>query len=274
MAVTRHELSGNLVDIIGQPLLDTWSLRRPRETRAWVETNLPAGAALVTTEGILLGPRVLDLDLETGVFTPLDLVATDSGDLTLPDDVELQYQVVVRYPNNVTRSLDTWASGWFDFTAAADLNTLAQPGGAAYPAAPVPRSRGKVHSGETFEPSIFSFVIPKGQHFHLEFPPFIDPETGGPFDFTTDPAGTWHARMDVVDQDGTLLASFADAGEDGVIELGDDGIPRLDLADEYTGALPVTDPVYADLVLVDPLDAEGWRWFEAVDSRISRKVTA
>ena len=44
-------------------------------------------------------------------------------------------------------------------------------------------------------PDEFRFEITQGAHFHLELPPFLDAETGNPFNFTTDPEGTWTARL-------------------------------------------------------------------------------
>jgi hypothetical protein len=130
-------------------------------------------------------------------------------------------------------------------------------------------------------PSSFGFVIPQGQHFHLEFPPFVDTDTGEVFDFTDDPAGEWTARMDVrpANSEGPV-AVFATSDESGLIELGSDGVVRLDMEATITDALtPTTEfgggshgPLYADLVLIDPADGEPWLWFKGT-GQITKKVT-
>lgn len=132
---------------------------------------------------------------------------------------------------------------------------------------------------DTYRPALFSFFIPQGQHFHLEFPPFLDATTGVPFDFTADPG--WIGRVDVVEQDGTAVVSFATSGEDGLVTLDSQGVPSLDLAAAFTAALePTTEyggaakgPYYGDLVLTDPTDSEPWLWFKGT-GHVTREVTS
>lgn len=131
-----------------------------------------------------------------------------------------------------------------------------------------------------FEPPVFHFTIPQGQHFHIEFPAFLDATTGEAFDFTADPEGDWSARMDLCNESGSVLTTFAsDGSEDGSITLGSDGVVACDLNDEYTAALPApstyvsTTLARADLVLTDPTDGEDWLWFKG-RGKITKKVTS
>lgn len=128
----------------------------------------------------------------------------------------------------------------------------------------------------------FSFDIPQGAHFHLEFPPMADPETSLPFDFANDPEGNWTARMEIRTADGDLAAAFATSGEDGVITLDTEGVIALDMTEEFTAALTATyDPksysgqrsLFADLELVDPADGTTWRWFTG-KGRITKEITS
>lgn len=127
-----------------------------------------------------------------------------------------------------------------------------------------------------YRPPAFAFVIPQGQAFHLEFPPFVDTETGEPYDFT---AGPCNARMDVITAAGDAVVSFATNVEPGVITMTELGEVQLDLTADLTDALtPTTEyaganhgPVYGDLVITDE---NGTPWLMAKGTgEITRKVT-
>jgi hypothetical protein len=130
-------------------------------------------------------------------------------------------------------------------------------------------------SALVYRPYRFAFVIPQGQAFHLEFPPFVDTTTGEPYDFVA--AGAT-ARMDVIKADDTPVTAFATTGEDGVITLGTLGQVELDLSATFTDALtPTTEyaganhgPVYGDLVITQ--DAVPWLMAKGT-GEITRKVT-
>lgn len=126
---------------------------------------------------------------------------------------------------------------------------------------------------DTFQPLAFYFDIPQGTHFHLEFPHFIDADTGERFDFTADTEGTWTARMEVRTKDGSPVAAFATSGENGVITLGSDGVVQLDLNAAYTVNLSEPGVLLADLELTDPADDEPWRFYTG-RGRITREVTS
>lgn len=138
-----------------------------------------------------------------------------------------------------------------------------------------------VRASDYYQPPVFYFVIPQGQHFHLELPAFLDADTGEPFDFTADPLGTWAGRMDVITRSGSTVVSFATSGEDGVISLGSDGVVSLDMADEYTANLSATKSIvgnagamlYGDVVLTDPADGEDWLHFKG-KGHVTERVTA
>lgn len=132
---------------------------------------------------------------------------------------------------------------------------------------------------DTFTPAQFYFQIQQGQHFHLEFPPFVDVATGEAFDFT---AEAWVGRLDVKSQGGAVVVSFASSGEDGVVTFGSDGSVALDLNASFTAALtptsdfnssPNSSPLYGDLVLTDPVDDEPWVWYVG-KGQIRKQVTA
>lgn len=129
---------------------------------------------------------------------------------------------------------------------------------------------------DTFTPHLFYFQIQQGQHFHLEFPTFVDLDTGLPFNFIADDAGTWTGRMEVRTQDGALICQFASSGEDGSITFGEFGDVAVDLNAEFTDVLEPTEltsaPLLADLVLVDPIDDEPW-CFLTGKGTIRKKVT-
>jgi len=134
---------------------------------------------------------------------------------------------------------------------------------------------------DTYVPPKFYFVIQQGSHFHSELAPQLDAETREPFDFTSDPAGTWQARMDVVSSDGTKIVSFATSGQPGVITLGSTGVIAFDLDASDSQNLSVTTnfdyqsttAVYADLVLIDPLDSMTWVLLNGI-GQIRKQVTA
>lgn len=137
----------------------------------------------------------------------------------------------------------------------------------------------------TTRPYEFRLEITQGVHFHLELPPFLDAETRERFDFTTDPEGTWTARIEirpVDDPTADPVAAFdttPGAGE-GTVGLSSAGVPSLDMAAADTGALTATEEYTAashgaligDLVLVDPIDGEPWAWFRGV-GQIARQIT-
>lgn len=130
----------------------------------------------------------------------------------------------------------------------------------------------------TFRPPEFRFSIPQGQHFHLEFPLFVDTATGELYDFTA--GGGCTADLDLVKADGTVLTSFATAGADGVITLDAAGGVALDLTATFTDALEPTKeyagashgPVFGDLVITD-LDGKPWLMAKGAGD-ITRKVTS
>lgn len=126
-----------------------------------------------------------------------------------------------------------------------------------------------------YRPHRFYFVIPQGQAFHLEFPPFVDTTTGELYDFV---AAGCTARMDVITAEGAAVTAFATSGEDGVITLTAYGEVQLDLADTLTDALtPTTEyagashgPVFGDLVITQ----DGVPYLMAKGTgEITRKVT-
>ena len=132
-----------------------------------------------------------------------------------------------------------------------------------------------------YEPGEFVFVIPQGQHFHLEFPPFLDAVTGERFNFPDDPEGAWDGRMDVRNASGEVLISFATSGEDGTVTLDEYGVASVDLLATYTGALDETTGLpgigglvlAGDLVLTDPIDGQPRLWFKG-RGKVTRRITA
>lgn len=131
-----------------------------------------------------------------------------------------------------------------------------------------------------FQAAQFYFEIAQGSHFHLEWPPFMDAETGEPFDFVAD--GAWVGRMDVRDGSGNLVATFrSNGGGDGTIAFDSAGVVSADLPAAKTAALTPTQQyarpglpskVYADLELVDPTTNEPWRFFRG-HGKITQEVT-
>ena len=118
---------------------------------------------------------------------------------------------------------------------------------------------------DTWEPPQFNFSIPIGAAWHLEWPPFVDSETGEVFDFTTDPEGTWSATLQIRDGAGNDIVLLSTGN--GRLVLDAAGVVSADLSADDTTALPVTrryaqgttgGVLYADLVLTDPADGSLW----------------
>ena len=116
----------------------------------------------------------------------------------------------------------------------------------------------------TYRAQEMRLSIRQGTTFHRELPLAEDKVTGDPFDFTG-----WSARLDLYDADGTLVVSFADAGEDGEITLTNHGVVDLDLNESFIDAIVDTveiagvvhAPVYGQLVFTSPegIDYDGPR---------------
>lgn len=109
---TSYTLTGDFNDLLGE---------EPRITGAWLETNLPAGTALVDLDAnkvLLSGPKRITLDA-SNVFS-ISLIATNSTGTNVTDGT-LRYRVRAQYSDG-TGVPRTWESGFFDLTAAADLS--------------------------------------------------------------------------------------------------------------------------------------------------------
>lgn len=117
MAVTRHTLTGDFGDIVG----DEFAVK---SVKAYLSTNLPAGQALVNLADneIQVGAKELTLD-SSGAFS-VSLIASDSADTNI-DTGTLEYRVTFSYVNPATRTRDTWDSSYFALTADADLSDVA-----------------------------------------------------------------------------------------------------------------------------------------------------
>lgn len=111
---STHTLTGNVYDLTGATLGATG-------VRVTVVTNLPAKSALIdkTTNSIHLGGKHADLNPSTGEFS-IDLIDTSATDLNVAANT-LEYEVRAEYVNPATRVRSTWTSGWFPFTADANL---------------------------------------------------------------------------------------------------------------------------------------------------------
>lgn len=117
--------------------------------------------------------------------------------------------------------------------------------------------------------ALTQFVIHVGADWAWSFAA-DDADTGEPFDFTTDPAGTWAAAMDIRTADGTRLARLDSTGDaDGLITFDSEGNITATLPRTVTAAMTPTShfalgpssAVYADLFLTDPDDGSVWRLF-------------
>lgn len=111
---TTHTLSGNIFKLARAPF-------GAKDLSVSVVTNLPHRGALVdkTTNGIYLGGFPADVNSSTGDFTS-ELIDTSATDLNVAANT-LEYEVRAVYVDPATGKRETWTSGWFPFTADANL---------------------------------------------------------------------------------------------------------------------------------------------------------
>ena len=157
---STHTLTGNVYDLTGATLGATG-------VRVTVVTNLPAKSALIdkTTNSIHLGGKHADLDPSTGLFT-IDLIDTSATDLNVAANT-LEYEVRAEYVNPATRVRSTWTSGWFPFTADAnladittDVEPLAVQSASEYAAAAAASAaEAEAISGLTGEDAAVAFLV-------------------------------------------------------------------------------------------------------------------
>jgi hypothetical protein len=157
---TTHTLTGNVYDLTGATLGATG-------VRVVVVTNLGARDALVdkTTNSIHLGGKVADLNPSTGEFT-IDLIDTSATDLNVAANT-LEYEVRAEFVNPANRVRSTWTSGWFPFTADAnladittDVEPLAVQSASTYAAAAAASAaEAEAISGLTGEDAAVAFLV-------------------------------------------------------------------------------------------------------------------
>lgn len=124
MAVARFTLTADLGDLGLADLADTWSLRNPILTRAFIVTNLPEGEPLVDTSAdgaVMIGP--LEVDLAAGQTISVELPDTSATVLNWDG---VLYRLVVTYPDPLVRSRGTWYSPEFELTENRDIRDVVE----------------------------------------------------------------------------------------------------------------------------------------------------
>lgn len=87
----------------------------------------------------------------------------------------------------------------------------------------------------TYRPPELRLSIVQGVTFHRELAIAYDRTTGEPFNFSG-----WTATLDLVDEAGAVVVSFAESGEAGVIGLSSFGGSNINLDSSFTATLPAT----------------------------------